>query len=189
MTTRVGVVYFSAEGTTAALADALSRGASGVAETEVLPLRITGETIRHGRLDDEAMLERLDGCAAVVFGSPTYMGGPAAQFKAFADATSERWVDQRWRDKLAAGFTAGASPAGDQLATLQYFALLAAQHGMLWIGLDLTGGPDPHGRNRLGSQLGVASCADGSTPHADDLATARYLGERVARLCGRMTGG
>ncbi|WP_175564229.1 flavodoxin family protein, partial [Pseudomonas aeruginosa] len=31
---------------------------------------------------------------AIVFGSPTYMGGPAWQFKKFADATSKPWFVQ-----------------------------------------------------------------------------------------------
>ncbi|XUJ34422.1 flavodoxin family protein [Bradyrhizobium japonicum] len=57
------------------------------------------------------------------------MGGPAAQFKAFADASSYRWSQQRWADKIAAGFTTGACAGGDQLHTLTYFTILAAQHG------------------------------------------------------------
>ena len=34
---------------------------------------------------------------------------PAAQFKAFADATGERWFKAAWKDKLAAGFTVSGS--------------------------------------------------------------------------------
>ena len=62
------------------------------------------------------------------------MGGPAAKFKAFADATVESWFAQAWRDKLAAGFTVSGTPSGDKFSTLQYFHTLAMQHGMIWVG-------------------------------------------------------
>ena len=81
------------------------------------------------------MLAQLDASDAIIFGSPTYMGGPAAQFKALADATGERWYRGAWRDKLAAGFTVSSGPSGDKLSTLHYFFTLAMQHGMIWIGL------------------------------------------------------
>jgi multimeric flavodoxin WrbA len=77
-----------------------------------------GGDIVEGRLRNEAGLELADSARVVLFGSPTYMGGPSAQFKAFADASSERWSQRRWVDKLAGGFTIGASLNGDQLSTL-----------------------------------------------------------------------
>lgn len=109
------------------------------------------------------------------------MGGASAQFKAFADASSDRWENQRWEGKLCAGITVGSSPSGDQLATLQYFTILAAQHGMLWVGINIPGGYDPEGRNRLGAQLGLVSQSTGTHVSDIDLVTARYLGVRVAR--------
>ncbi len=69
-------------------------------------------------------------------GSPTYMGGAAAQFKAFIDATSDEWSKQRWANKIAAGFTCGSSLNGDQTACLQAMNTLASLQGMLWVGLD-----------------------------------------------------
>nr|WP_247287425.1 MULTISPECIES: flavodoxin family protein [unclassified Bradyrhizobium] len=138
-----------------------------------------------GRFKNESLLETIDGASAVAFGSPTYMGGPAAQFKAFADASSDRWSKQAWANKIAAGFTTGACAGGDQLHTLSYFSILAAQHGMLWCGLDIPGGEDPSGRNRLGSQLGLAThLIDGSLPQSD-LGTAEYLGQRLSRMASR----
>ena len=114
------------------------------------------------------------------------MGGPAAQFKAFADASSDRWDSQVWSGKLAAGFTVGANANGDQLATLHYFTILASQHGMLWVGLDITGGIDSEGRNPLGAQLGLAAHCLNPTLSAIDTATAEYFGERVAKTLHRL---
>lgn len=179
----VAIVYFSATGTTAALAHAIDSGAAEVAETSTH--RIIGEEIEQGRFRNEAALDLVDRADGVIFGSPTFMGGPAAEFKAFADASSDRWSTLRWSGKLAAGFTTGNQPNGDQTHTLIYFSVLAAQHGMLWVSLDIATGEDAEGRNRLGSQSGViAQAADGALP-ASDLATARHLGRRVADLAAR----
>ncbi|MBB4382753.1 flavodoxin family protein [Bradyrhizobium sp. SBR1B] len=126
----LAIVYFSISGTTETLAHAVARGADGIAHVALC--RITGDDIVSGRFQNESLLNTIDRASAVAFGSPTYMGGAAAQFKAFADASSDRWTQQRWANKFAAGFTTGALAGGDQLHTLTYFSILAAQHGMLW---------------------------------------------------------
>lgn len=177
---QVAVVYFSHEGKTAKLATSVCDGIRQVDGVEVAAIRIVGEDIVQGRYTNIKSLELIDSCDAVIFGSPTYMGGPAAQFKAFADATSDNWETQKWSGKLAAGFTCGSSPNGDQLATLQYFSILAAQHGMFWASLDIAG-DDAQGRNRLGTQLGVSALTLAQDIDPTDSATAEYLGVRVAK--------
>ena len=131
----------------------------------------------------------LDACDAIVFGTPTYMGSASGAFHAFAEATSKRWMTQRWLDKLASGFTNSGSMSGDKLHTLQYLALLAAQHGMHWVSLGLMPGwntttSSEHDHNRLGFYLGAgAQTWNDQGPdavHAADVATARHLGVRVA---------
>jgi NAD(P)H dehydrogenase (quinone) len=106
------------------------------------------------------------------------MGGPAAEFKAFADATGGRWYHAKWREKIAFGFTISNSPSGDKQVTLQYLSTLAMQHGMIWAGL----GELPMqaiGINRLGSSLGVMAQA---SLVEDDKATGERLGHRIASL-------
>lgn len=176
---RIAIIYFSATGTTAALADAVNAGAAELAKVAVY--RIAAADIVGGRFQNEDALKLADAADGLIFGSPTYMGGPAAQFKAFADATSERWSEQRWANKIAAGFTTGSCANGDQGHTLAYFTILAAQHGMSWCSLGIPGGCDPFGRNRLGSHLGLATHAVTGVLDASDLATARHLGQRLAR--------
>jgi len=179
---RVAIIYFSANGTTAKLAGAIQEGAAEIAD--VVSRRITAADIIEGRFENEEVLRVADAADGLAFGSPTYMGGPAAQFKAFADATSERWSQQRWANKIAAGFTTGSCANGDQGHTLSYFSILAAQHGMLWCSLDIPGGYDPLGRNRLGSQLGLATHAAEGILDASDLATAHHLGRRLTKVLG-----
>src|SRR3954451_12457750 len=144
----VSILYFSGSGRTAKLAEAVSKGAASVDGVKTNLMALRGEGILNGRYHNEDVMATLDASDALIFGSPTYMGGPAAQFMAFADATVERWSEQRWRDKLAAGFTISGALSGDKFNTLQYFHTLAMQHGMIWIGLGELPG-QPNGVNRL----------------------------------------
>ena len=86
------------------------------------------------------------------------------------------------------------------LATLQAFAVLAAQHGMVWVGQSemppfIKGGhgDPPDAINRLGSFLGLMTQSDNlpaeQTPPAGDLETARRFGMRIASAAGRWSGG
>ncbi|MEJ2793487.1 flavodoxin family protein [Iodobacter sp. LRB] len=179
------IIYHSASGTTAQLADAIFAGAQELATPSVY--RISGAEIIAGRFKNEEIWAQLDQADAIIFGSPTYMGGPSAQFKAFADASGERWSQRAWANKIAAGFTIGTLANGDQSSTLLSFSVFAAQHGMLWCGLDIAGGHDEQGRNRLGTQLGVAAQSNDGQVNAIDLMTAHYLGKRVAQIALKMS--
>ena len=46
------------------------------------------------------------------------MGGPAAQFKAFADALGGHWYGRTWQGKVAGGFTTSGGLSGDKQGTL-----------------------------------------------------------------------
>ncbi|TWD73361.1 multimeric flavodoxin WrbA [Kribbella amoyensis] len=182
---RIAVAYHSGYGHTAQQAEAVAAGASVVpgAVVELVPL---------DELTDEVW-QRLAAADAIVFGSPTYMGGPSAVFKAFAEASAKVWADDlAWRDKIAAGFTNSKAMSGDKLNSLVYFSILAAQHGMIWVGLDLYPGwsestASSEDLNRLGSWLGAMAQSDADlsaekAPPATDLRTAAALGTRVATV-------
>jgi NAD(P)H dehydrogenase (quinone) len=189
----IAIVYFSGSGHTHLMAEAVAEGVrkSG-ARAELL--RITGEQIHNGRWQNDEMLEKLAQADAIIFGSPTYMGGVAAQFKAFVDAASSAWFAQQWKDKIAAGFTHSSSPSGDKQGTLLYLAINAAQHGMVWVGSaalpsQYVGKTD--GVNRLGSFLGVMGQSpmvgpgESATLESGDYLTAENLGQRVAEATQR----
>src|SRR5438552_2503389 len=103
--TTVSIIYFSGLGHTTRLAEAVQKGAAAVAGVKTNLIAISGDDIVKGRYQNDAVLAQLDASDAIIFGSSTYMGGPAAQFKAFADASSAKWFGSAWRDKLGAGFT------------------------------------------------------------------------------------
>ncbi len=183
---RIGVVYHSVSGTTATLAEAVRRGASAITDVQTFSIPVQGRHIQAGRYENTDTIDRLSRADALIFGSPTFMGCVSAQFKAFADATSAHWAQQRWAGKFAAGFTIGTNLSGDQLNTIQYLNLFANQHGMLWVSLDIPGGIDSHGLNRLGAQSGLIAHEVDGRVHPADLATAEYLGRRVATLTRHM---
>lgn len=95
---RVVVVSHSGFGHTKRVADAVADGAQATA----FAIDAAGELA-------EAGWAALDLADAIIFGSPTCMGGPSWQFKRFADATSKPWFQDRWRDKVFGGFTNSAS--------------------------------------------------------------------------------
>ncbi|MFB7911384.1 flavodoxin family protein [Kitasatospora sp. NPDC056076] len=172
----VAIAYHSGYGHTQRLAEAVREGAAGVSG-------VTAELISLEELGDEAW-QKLDAADAIIFGSPTYMGSASGKFHAFAQESSGRWYAQTWKDKIAAGFTTSGALSGDKLHTLQYFTLLAAQHGMHWVNLDLLPGNGDDELNRIGGWLGVmARCPGDAGPEElpkSDLLTGAHLGQRVA---------
>ena len=184
--TRIAIVFHSGYGHTAQQAKAVHAGAASVAGTEVQLLQVDAE----GNLP-EAAWTTLDEADAIVFGSPTYMGTVSWQFKKFADASSKAWFTQKWKDKVAAGFTNSATINGDKLSTLTTLFTLAMQHGMVWVGTGMmpanTKAAMRNDVNYLGAFSGLMaqSPADASPedgPLQGDLETARRFGARVAQL-------
>lgn len=184
----VSVLYFSGSGHTQKMAEAVAKGAQSVAGATVSLISLRGEDIAEGRWSNDGVLARLDASDAIVFGTPTYMGGPSAQFKAFADATSERWFKRVWVNKIAAGFTVSGGPSGDKLSTLSYLFTLAMQHGMVWVGQGELPFNDM-GINRLGSYSGAMGQAltepPDVAPNAADKLTGEVFGRRVAEAAVR----
>lgn len=187
--TNVSILYFSGYGHTAKQAEAVHKGAASVASTNAQLIAISKE----GDITD-ADWSALEGSDAIIFGAPTYMGGPAWQFKKFADASSKPWFKQLWKDKIAAGFTNSATLNGDKFSTISYFITLAMQQSMVWIGTGLMPSNSKSATrndvNYLGGFSGALaqSPSDSSPdegPLPGDLETARLLGVRVAEYANK----
>jgi NAD(P)H dehydrogenase (quinone) len=177
---KAAIAYFSGHGHTLELAKAVKEGVESVPDAEADMIDVSTMT--------EADWATLDACDAIIFGTPTYIGSASGAFHMFAEATAKRWMTMVWKDELAAGFTNSGSMSGEELHTLQYLSLLAAQHGMHWISLGLMPGwtrrraanttttgsgstwvPEPQTWNEQGPEA----------VHATDVVTARHLGARV----------
>jgi NAD(P)H dehydrogenase (quinone) len=182
---KVVVVYHSGYGHTGALAEAVAKGARSVADVNVSLLPVA---------EVETRQSELEAADAIIFGTPTYMGGPSAEFAKFMEWSSKHWMARAWQNKLAAGFTNSASWNGDKQNTLVQLLTLAMQHGMVWVGLGLAPGYN-HSKgsiedlNRLGASIGAMgqSNADQGVEGtaASDFRTMEALGKRVAEAAVR----
>jgi NAD(P)H dehydrogenase (quinone) len=178
----ISIVYDSGFGHTAKQAQAVAEGVGQVSDVESRLIAVADKPIPWD------VLEASD---AIIFGSPTYNGSISWRFKQFMeDSTRPAWIPQKWRDKVAAGFTNSGAMHGDKIHSLMSMVLFAAQHGMLWIGLDVFPGKSADEMNRVGGWLGaMAQSNDESTdlsPIASDLKTAAHLGARVAQAARRL---
>ena len=182
---QIVVVYHSGYGHTQRIAQEVAAGS----DAELLAIDADGNLPEGG-------WEQLAAADAIVFGTPTYMGGPSWQFKKFADASSKAWFTRAWQDKFFAGFSVSASLNGDKGQTLAYLNTLAAQHGGLWISLGMLPANQlaatRNDVNNLGGSVGLLVQAP-SDAGADkipqgDVDTARKFGERVAAVVAKFKG-
>ena len=183
------IVSHSGYGHTQKQADAILEGAKSVPGVTVKNILIDN----YGDVPETTWAELAE-AKGIIFGTPTYMGGPSWQFKKFADASSKPWLIRAWQDKIAAGFTNSASINGDKHSTIAYLITLAMQHGMLWASLGLkpssTLASQRDDVNWLGSYSGLMaqSPQDSSPeqgPRPGDLKPARLFGKRLAELVKR----
>ena len=190
MSTSIAVVYHSGYGHTEVIAQAVAEGASSIDGVEVTIISAGDITS-----PESEALAQLDATDAMIFGAPTYMGSASAVFKGFMEATSTRWMEQKWADKLGAGFTNSGSMNGDKQNTLIEFFTFAMQHGMAWVGLGQMPGNNHSGgseadANRLGASIGCMSQANVDqggdvAPPESDRETDKLFGARVARAAVR----
>lgn len=184
---RVTIIFHSGYGHTALVAEHVAKGA-----------RDAGAEVKLLTTDEaDATSADFSEAHAIIFGSPTYMGNVSGPFKVFADTTSKVWFSLGWKDKIAGGFTNSGSWSGDKGTTLHTLHVLAAQHGMIWVGNDLMPGNNTtsgsiNDLNRIGSfgglmtQAPVDAGAD-AIPESD-LRTAEHYGARIANAAARWNG-
>ena len=182
---KIAVVFHSGYGHTLRVAQAVADGAGA----ELVTIDAEGNLPEGG-------WETLNAADAIVFGTPTYMGGPSWQFKKFAEASSKAWFTGAWKDKVFGGFTNSASINGDKQVTLIYLQTLASQQGGIWVSLGLmpanSKAATRNDVNNLGGSVGVLvqspSDASPAEMSAGDLETAKLYGQRVASTAAKLRG-
>ena len=128
---KVAIIFYSQTGTTYELAKAVAEGASEAgAETRLLKVKETApdevwtgnenwkkhrEEIEHLK---EATNDDLEWADAIIFGTPTRYGLPAAQLKNFIDQTGALWAKGALTNKIGSSFTSTATAHGGQEATI-----------------------------------------------------------------------
>lgn len=186
------ILYYSQNGSTLKLAQAIAEGVDSVQGIEAR-LR----TVPKVSPNCEATLPSipsqgdvycteadLQGCAGLLLGSPTRFGNMAAALKYFWDATANLWANGHLEGKPAGVFTSTSSLHGGQESTLLSMMLPLLHHGMIIAGI-------PY------SQAALHSTSSGGTPYGasawasehrfgqlteDERSLAKAQGRRIAQL-------
>lgn len=196
---KILVLYYSMYGHLEKMAQAVAEGARGVPNSEVALKRVP-ETmsidalLQAGGKGDQAAeiatVAELPGYDAILFGTPTRFGNMAAQMRTFLDQTGGLWASGALIGKVAGVFTSTSTQHGGQETTITSFHSTLLHHGMLIAGVpyscsgltnmsEITGG-SPYGAGTLAGSDGKRM------PSANELSIARFQGEHVARLAGRL---
>ncbi|WP_328451625.1 NAD(P)H:quinone oxidoreductase [Amycolatopsis sp. NBC_00438] len=192
MSTRILVVYYSATGNTAALAESLAEGAQETgAEVRVrtVPETVPAAAIATNRRwqawvdsaphHDLATLDDLLWADGLAVGSPTRFGGPAAQLKSYLDSTGGLWAQGKLADKVATSFTTASTSHGGLESTLLAINNVFYHWGAIVVPLGYT---DPH-LMESGNPYG-GSFVSRKSASPDDLALGalRVQGRRLATI-------
>ena len=104
--TNIALVFQSGKGQTKVLADAIVKGIGAVDGASGRVFEIREQDVHVERFENKPLMTELDSCDGILFACATYMGSGSAIFKAFLEAAfTPHWLEQRWKDKIAAGFT------------------------------------------------------------------------------------
>jgi NAD(P)H dehydrogenase (quinone) len=191
------VLYYSRQGSTAALARQVSRGVESVAGMQarlrtVPQVGPTTERIAPPVPDagpPYAAHQDLAECAGLVLGSPTRFGNMAAPMKFFLDGTGALWQSGALAGKPAGVFTSTQTLHGGQESTLISMMLPLLHHGMLLVGLPYTeagltatrAGGTPYGASHAAGISGTGELSD------VERTLAFVLGARVAEIARKLT--
>ncbi len=188
------VLYYSRNGSTAALARHVCRGVESVAGVAAVLRTVPAVTTvidapaapvppsgpPYASHDD---LARCDG---LVLGSPTRFGNMAAPLKYFLDGTSAGWASGALVGKPAGVFTSTSTLHGGHESTLLSMMLPLLHHGMLVCGLPFTE-PAVGRTQRGGGPYGAGTIGGGEGgPTEDERTLAQLLGRRVAEIAARL---
>lgn len=202
---KVVVVYYTMNGHTHRLAEAVAEGALQVTGSEMV-LRRVPETLspadlkRRGASEEAERIfahvpvctpEELEEADAVIFGTPSYLGNMSGQMRTFLDSLGELWKRNALVGKVGSVFVSSGSQHGGQEAAILSFHQTLLHLGMIIVGLpysfesqrriDEVAGGSPYGASTIVGRAGERM------PSETDLAGARFLGKHVAEIASKLS--
>jgi len=196
-TAEVLVLYYSRHGSTAALAQQVTRGIEATpgarARVRTVPPLSTGDTDTAPDVPASgppfATHDDLRECDGLALGSPTRFGSIAVPLKHFLESTSALWLNGALDRKPAAVFTSTTTQHGGQEATLLGMMVPLLHHGMLMVGLPYTA----EALNRTttgGTPYGASQVSGGRVAQLsnDERELAQLLGRRLAAVAVALKG-
>lgn len=197
---KVAIIYYSQTGTTHLLAQAVEEGAREAgAETRLLKVKETAPDEVWGNNPAwkqhreetsnvrEATNNDLEWADAIIFGTPTRYGLPAAQLKNFMDQTGSLWARGALTNKIGSSFTSTATSHGGQEATILAINTIFYHWNMLIVS---PGYADPI-QFQAGNPYGASFTSNNGQLDPDEtaLAAARFQGKRVAEVTAQFLNG
>ena len=191
--TKVLVLYYSAYGHIAQMADAVAEGAREAgAEVDIRRVPdLPGAQV--ARPDAPvATIDALANYDAIVVGTGTRFGRISAPLAAFLDQAGGLWATGKLNGKVGAAFTSSASQHGGNETTLFSIITNLLHFGLTIVGLDYGyAGQMGHETVVGGAPYGATTIAGGRgerQPTEEDLGGARHLGRRVAETAKKLFG-
>lgn len=196
---KVAIIYYSQTGTTHELAKAVEEGARNAgAETRLLKVKETApeevygnnpkwkQHIEETAAIKEATNDDLEWADAIIFGTPTRYGLPAAQLKNFIDQTGALWAKGALTNKIGSSFTTTATAHGGQEATI--LAVNTAFYH--WNMIIVAPGYVEPSQFQSGNPYGASFTSNNAQLDPDEIAltAARLQGKRVAEIAAKFKG-
>lgn len=195
MSSKILILYYSANGATAALAKSIARGVNSVngatAVIRTVPrVQTTTEQTEPSVPNQGAPYctpEDLNHCDGLALGSPTRFGNMAAPMKFFWDSTATEWLNGSLINKPAGVFTSSSSMHGGQESTLLSMMLPLLHHGMIITGIPYSEQSIHHTQSG-GGPYGASHVQNtNASNHAieltqDESSSCQALGKRLATL-------
>lgn len=200
---RIAVIFYSATGNVAAMAEALAAGARDAgAEVRVRPVRelapaeaIAGNPRWQAWVDDNpydryAELADLEWADGLAFGTPTRFGGPAAQLKQFLDTSGGLWFRRKLADKVGTAFVSASTSHGGLESTVLAINNIFYHWGSIVVPLGYGEDPADDRLKRSGNPYGGSFVSRSSAaPDDEALGACRLQGARLARITGYVARG
>ncbi|MFI0742026.1 NAD(P)H:quinone oxidoreductase [Streptomyces sp. NPDC021100] len=200
--TNVAVVYYSSTGNVHKMAEAAAAEAEKAGAA--VRLRRVAELAPQSAIErneawaahaaatrdvPEAALEDLDWADAILFGTPTRFGLPAAQLKQFLDTTGGLWFQGKLVNKVVSSFTSSNNTHAGQESTI-----LALNNTFYHWGAVIVpaGFADPvQFEQANGNPYGASSVTDNvpGNVHPDNLASIAFQARRVVEIAKALGAG
>lgn len=192
MSPYVLILYYSRNGSVAAMADEIAHGVEQVdgvqARLRTVPPVSPNTEASMSTIPSAGALyctkDDLRNCAGLALGSPCRFGNMATPLKYFLETTSDLWLSGGLVDKPAGVFTSSSSQHGGQETVLQSMMIPLLHHGMLISGIPFTE-PALSETRSGGTPYGASHVAgpDNSLPITpEEIELCRVQGKRLAQL-------
>ncbi|MGG6265067.1 NAD(P)H:quinone oxidoreductase [Leptolyngbya sp. AN03gr2] len=191
---KVLIVFYSRNGSTEALANAIAEGAkSEGAEVilrrarEVVPPEVMQKA--EGWIENADRMnaayeaptpEDAESADAIILGCPTRFGSMSSELKAYIDSLGGLWFQGKLVGKVGSAFTSTSSVHGGNESTIISMYNPMAHLGLIIVPL---GYADP-ALFKAGTPYGASTVSgqENNPPSADDVEVAKFQGKRVTQI-------